>query len=452
MKFDKLSFSALFEKTIVRVIAEFNSEVAPSSVLGDLTKTLKKQVSKQDASNFNVNIKRSTDGIYTIESAFMSYRDARLFCINLFSWIEKNGSTDKRCNFLVDIKFLDETPGPFKGTLFNRGITIEKIDKLKMILDFNEERIYKVFPSRRYGFNSKSINNFTPNQRFIPREESPVDPKFYVIPETTNSGINFETLNHGFLRLQYIGGLDYEKKAVDILDIISEFIVSAWNCTYNPGYTKENINTFEKIVMKQSKIREAFQDYQLFKKNFPNIKFTVDLMENPVMLDQFYQTIRDRIFDLLINIEIQGELELNYDSSVSMLQLKDGNLKCNSIKNTEFINCKIEKGELILCDLYSCEVKDSILNKCNFFESGAERCLFKDSAVNRTSEITDCEFNGVHGSLNGKMIGGLFRSGGVGVFAEFTNNVVVIEYTKLKPGYWVVGDKVIIPTKKYKPL
>jgi hypothetical protein len=47
---------------------------------------------------------------------------------------------------------------------------------------------------------------------------------------------------------------------------------------------------------------------------------------------------------------------------------------------------------------------------------------------------------------------GLFMNGGIGPLAEVSSSVTVIEYTKVKPGYWVVGDKVIIPTKKYKPL
>ncbi len=452
LKFDKLSFSTLFEKTLVRVTAEFNSEVTPTSVSSGLSKKLKRKVSKETANSFNVNIKRESDGIYKIESAFMMYRDARLFCINLFSWIENNGSTDKRCNFYVDIKFMDQTEGPFKGTLFNTGVTIEKIDKLKMILDFNEDRVYKVFPSRRYGFNSTSINSFTPNQRFIPKQDSPVDPKFYTIPETTNSGINFETLNHGFLRLQYIGGENYEKKAVDILEITSEFVVSAWNCTYNPGYSKENITKFEKVVDKQSKIRESFYDYKLFKKNFPNIKFTVDLLENPITLDQFYQAIRDRIFELLINMEIKGEIELNYDSNISILQLKSGSLKCKSIKNVEFIDCKIENGNFVLCDFYHSEINNSILNKCNLTETEGKNSILIDSVVNRSSEILDCEFKGSNGVMNGKMEKGLFMNGGIGPLAEVSSSVTVIEYTKVKPGYWVVGDKVIIPTKKYKPL
>ena len=448
MKFDKLSFSALFEKTLVRIISEFNSEMNSSMVSNGISKAINNKVSTNDAGSFNVKLQKLENKQYRLESAFMNYRDARLYCINLFSWIERNASTCSRCNFTVDIKFIDETPGPFKGTLFNKGITIEKIDKLKMILDFNEDRVYKVFPNRRYGFSSNSIKQFVPVQKFIPKEDSPVDPRFYTMPETHNSGINFETLNLGYLRLQYIGGTDYEKKITDILEILSEFVVSAWNCTHNSGYTKENIATFEKLVSNHNKIRESFRDYKLFKKNFPKINFTVDLMENPVTLDQFYQVIRERIFDLLVNMEIKGEVDLNYDSSVSILQLKEGTIKCNRVKNVEFVNCKIESGNLELCDFYGSEIKEAIVDKCNFFDSDVFRSKIVNSMINRDSVVVDSEFTGQHGAMNGKMTGGIFRSGGIGAYGDLDSSVVVIEYTKLKPGYWVVGDKVIIPNKK----
>lgn len=450
MKYDKLAFSPLFEKTLVRFISEFNSDLSPSRVISDLSKELKRNVSNQPPGSYNINISRGKDGVYRIETAFMSYRDSRLTILSLFKWIERNGTTEKIHNMFVDIKFIDSEKGPFKGTLFNSGVTIDKIDKLKMILDFDESKIYDTFPSRRYGFNSKSITRFEPNQKFIPKEDSPVDPKFYSMPNTTDCGINFETLNQGFLRLQYIGGKDYIKKPQEILDIISEFAVSAWNSVVNSGYSKENLASFEKIVGRQAKVRESYLDYQLFVKNYPGIKFTVDLIDNPKTLYSYYQNLRDRIYDLLINIEFKGEFELNYDTALAAIQLKDAKLKCNVISNTEFINCEIEYGNLTNCDLYSCEVKDAILKGCNLFlETTADRCKLIDSFVNRTGELNNSEFEGHNGVLNGDMNGGIFRSGSIGVHAKVSKDTLVIEYRDLKPGYFVAGDKVIIPTKKF---
>lgn len=450
MKYDKLAFSPLFEKTIVRFISEFNSDLNPSRVCSALSKALNRNVSTQSPGLYNINLSRGKDGVYRVETAFMTYRDSRLTILNLFKWIERNGLTDKMHNFYVDIKFVDSERGPFKGTLFNSGVTIDKIDKLKMILDFDESKVYDAFPSRRYGFNSKSISRFEPNQKFIPREDSPVDPKFYSIPDTSDKGINFETLNQGFLRLQYIGGKDYVKKPQEVLDTISEFCVSAWNSVVNSGYSKENIASFEKVVSRQRKVRESYLDYLIFNKNFPNIKFTVDLIDNPKTLYSYYQSLRDRLFDLLINIEFKGELEINYDSTLGSLQLRGGVLRCNNVFNIEFIDCEIEYGNLTSCDFYECKLTDALITTSNVYHgTEANRCKLINSFANRTTILNTCEVEGDNAVLNGEMNGGIFRNGSIGVHAVVSKDTIVIEYRELKPGYFVAGDKVIIPTKKF---
>jgi hypothetical protein len=52
--------------------------------------------------------------------------------------------------------------------------------------------------------------------------------------------------------------------------------------------------------------------------------------------------------------------------------------------------------------------------------------------------------------LNGKMNGGTFMSGKVGIFANIMPNTIVVKYQPLKTGYLVAGDQIIIPTKKFR--
>lgn len=453
MNYNNLSYSPLFEKSLIRLISEFNSEMSISVILSNLTKELKTRVSRDSVNGWNINLSRSKDGIFRLETAFMNYRDSRLVLINLLKWIERNGNTDKRNNLTIDMKFIDTTKGPFKGTLFNSGVTIDKINKLKMILDFDENFVYDTFPSRRHDFTSKSITKFNITQKFIPKEESLIDPKFYVIPNTSECGINFETLNEGFLRLQYIGGKDYEKKSSEILQIMNQFCVIAWDSVINPTFKKENIKKFEQLVDKNKKIRESFIDYALFCKNYPNIKFSVDLLFHKTTLSTYYDSIKDIVYDFLSNAEINGEIEMNYDTTLRNLQIKDGKLRVDKLNKIEFINCELEFGTYTTCDFYQCKLIDSLLNVCNLFlNTESNRCKIVNSVVNRTAIVSNSEFYGENGVMNGKMMGGVFKDAGIGVHAEIDPSVLVIDYKALKPGYFVAGDKVIIPTKKYRTL
>jgi hypothetical protein len=451
MKFDSLQFSALFEKSLLRISADFMSDKKFSVIQSELSKELKRKVSKEDPGSYNIQLTRSEDGVFTIKTSFFLYRDCRLLIINLLKWIERNAKTERCCNFVVDLKFNDVISGPFKGTLFNTATKIENIDKLKFIVEIDEAKIYDIFPSRRNGFISQSIQRFDPIQKFIPKESEEVDPNSYRVINTQNSGVNFETLIDGFLRFQYIGGSDYEKKINEILSIINEFCITSWNCTINKGFSKENITKFHKLIQKTEKVRESYLDYELFKKNFPKIKFTVDLLDNQKMLSSYFEVLRDRLYDLLTNIEFDGDLELNYDTVVRCLQIKESKLKCHTISEVEFINCKIEFGNFTLCDFYDCEIKDAIFSKCNLFQySILDRCILVDSFMNRTTEMKNSDFSGLNGVLNGKMDGGFFKNGKIGVYAEISPSTVVIEYQRLKTGFTVMGDIIVIPTKKYR--
>ena len=453
MKPNNLSYSPLYENTLVRVISEFSTEMTSSSVLKELTKALKRKVSTDAPGAYNISISQDEAGYYRLETGFLTYRDARLTTLSLFAWVEKYGMSDKNHNFFYDIKFIDSESGPFKGTLFFRGISIQKIDKLKFILEFDEEKVYKTFPSRRYGFNTKSITKFNINQRFIPREASVVDPRFYSVPETSESGVNFELLSQGFLRLQYIGGQDYVKKPQEVLDILNDFCLCAWQASSDPKLTRENVGNFEKIVQKQNKVRESYLDYSIFKKNFPDIKFSVDLSEDPKTLDYFYSIIKDRIFDILSNAKFsKNEFYLNYDTNVSMMQIKEAKINCQgNINNAEFINCEIKFGNFKSCDFFECDIEDARIIQSNLYlDSTAVRCLFIDSFANRTTILDNCEVMGMNSVVNGQMEKGIFRLGKIGEHAEISKGTLVVKYSNIKSGFFVAGDNVILSTKKYK--
>lgn len=453
MNFDSYALSSLFDKSLIRLTADFESEKSPKSVVSELTKALKTKVSSNEPSAYNFQLKRTEDGVYHLVSSFMLYRDARLVTINLLKWIEREGTTSRNNNFLVDLKFMDEQKGPFKGTLFSTATKIEGIDKLRFILEFDEEKIYKAFPTRKDSFISQSIMQFEPTQKFIPKEAEAVDPRVYRVLPTSNCGVNFETLTHGFLRMQYIGGTGYEKKVQDILSAINQFCVTAWDCVVNRGFSKENITKFEKAIASNEKIREAYYDYALFKKNFPKIEFTVDLVDNPKVLESYYQKLRDRIYDIVSNLTIRGEFELNYDTVYSVFQIKDANISGKTLSGIEFIKCKITYGTFSKCDFYDCEVQDVSLNECNLFlHTHVHRSNLFNCFANRTTEITKCDFDGMVGVLNGKMTEGVFRKGKVGLFADISTQTKVIEYQPLKTGFIVAGDQIIIPTKKYRTL
>jgi hypothetical protein len=453
MDFNSQLLYPLFEKSLIRITADFESNKDPRSAVSELSLSLKSKVSSEEPSSYNFKLKRTEDGVYHLTTPFLLYRDSRLVIINLLKWIQRNGKTDINSNFFLDIKFMDQEKGPFKGTLLSTATKIDNLDKFKFILEFDEESIYKSFPSRKNYFLSQSIENFEPTNKFLSNNYASNSIRSYQVPNTSNCGINFEHLTEGFLRMQYIGGTRYEDKIEDILTALNKFCAISWDSTINRQLTQKNISKFEKIVEKNKKIRESYYDFLIFQKNYPKIKFTVDLVDNKKSLDTYYQALRERIYEILINLDSKKGFELNYDSSLSTFQIKDGDLTCKNINGVEFIQCTIKGGSFTKTDFYNCEVTDSYLTECNLFlDSKANRCILFNSFSNRTSELLNCDVSGMSGVLNAKMEGGIFRNGKIGLFASISKSTKVIEYQKLKTGYVVAGDQIIIPTKKFRQL
>jgi hypothetical protein len=452
MDYNSLNFTPLFEKSLVKVTAEFHSAKSNSAALESLSKDLKRKVNSSDPSSMSFQLKRDKSGKFTFTTGFLLYKDARLTLIDLFRWMERNAKTERTDNLYLDLKFIDSIPGPFKGTLFNTSTKIDSIDKIKFILRFDEDSVYKAFPSRKNGFNSQTIRNFIPQQKFLIKSKY-IDPTSYDVPNTVNAGVNFETLTEGFVRLQYIGGTKYEEKSKEILDILNQFTVICWDSVINRAYTKDDIDKFKSMISKTKGAREAYLDYALFAKNFPKVKFTVDLLNDKKMIESYYGVLRDRIYEIFTNITIEGECDLNYDSLLCTFQIRSAKFRATKLSKIDFIDCEIMSGSFESCDFYDCQIIDSSLENCNLFlHSIVDRSNILNSFSNRTVQLKNCEIDGMNNVINCDVSGGTIKRSKIGEHAKIEKDVTVIEYSPIKSGYFVAGDKVIIPTKKYNTL
>lgn len=449
MDFSINSISVLTENCLLKVIADFNSEMKLRSAITSLNNSLRTKVVKKgnsDTLNYNSELFISEDGTFHLKSPFMNYGDFRLFVINLLNWIKENGSTDKRCNFIVDLKLKDQIQGPFKGTMFFKGNTIESIDTLKFVLSFNEAKIFENFPDRIDNFRAQSIKKIEPIQKFSNGMVSQADPNTYKVSNTANSGVNFETLSKGYLRMQYIGGENYENKPNKILAAIQNFTQTAYECVIDKKLNHTDLYVFNKLIDKYKKIQKAYRNYTVFHQEYPKIVFTVNMYDDEKVLSQFYDVLKDRIYELISNLDFKYNSEwfLNYDSLAQVLQIKDATLNVKTVSNVEFIDCRLTNGNFILCDFYLSSIDNSHLQNCNVYrETVVKNSKLIDSFSNRTSKNINCEITGVNSVTNCEVEGGIIVNTKLGKFAEIKDDVKVVKYEKLKTGFIVAADTVI---------
>lgn len=443
------TLSILSENCLLRVIADFNTEMKLRSAIFSLGKALNKKIVNREDKNSIQNISSifiAEDGAYKFESLFIPYGEFRLLVINLLKWIEENGKTTDRNNFTIDLKLIDKKEGPFKGTMFFKGNSIENINKLKFILSFNEGKVFSSFPETVDNLKAQSIKAIEPASKFSTDYIINNDPVQYKIFNTVRSGITFEHLSDGFLRMQYIKGSSYQTKVNKILQIIELFCFTAYECVIDKSYTEEELKTFKKLIEKYKKIQKSYKNYDVFKQEYPNIEFTVNLFDNEKILSQFYDILKDKIYDIISNVTFKSsdKWKLNYDSAAQVLQIKDAIFSCKNINNIEFIDCELKNGHFSFCDFYLSKVSNSRILNCNIYrETVIKDSILSDSFSNRTTEIINSEISGLNSVTNSKVKGGLIRHTKMGKFAEISSDTKVLKYEELKTGFIVAGDKVI---------
>ena len=445
-------FTPLLDRTLIRYTAQFYSDTSLLDIKKQISDMLVFGGEKIPTSLIGLNINKRQDSVIELTTDFLDYRIAKQVLSKFYDWILFKARTNKKTHFIVDIKFDDTKKGPFIGTMFNTGMTIDKINKFKFILGFNEYLAYKYFPAAKNGNYTKSIYNFKPSQKHIPKKEFVIDPKNYLIPDTTYCGITFETLKEGFIRMKYICGENYANKVSESIELINLFIINSRTSCANEEYTKNMLEKFKTKMTYYEDIREAYFNYSMFLAKFKNIKLTVNLIDNQIVIDSYYPVLRDGIFDILANIHIKEdtELEINYDSTISVFQIRRANISVKTLINIEFIECEIENGKFIGCDFYESKLSNVSLDQCNLFLSTtAKDSKIVNSFCNRTTELENCETSGDNCVLNCKMSTGVIYNAKLGVFAEISPAVKMINHSVLKTGYLVVGDTVVIKSKTY---
>lgn len=430
-------FSDLFTYCTLSLEADFISEYDLRSASTSLSKALGIKV-KDTSSKWSVKLEILESRLFHVTTDFMSHSDIRLFIINLNKWIKDNGKTNTFCDFKLALKLNGNDSAYHK---------IETLDKIKFVTNFDEPYVYSIFPKRTNTYNSQTINQISSKRGYFETVQE-IDRNIFDIAHNPFMGINFDDLAKGYLTMNYLGGLDYQNKTPDILKILNHFCeVAVLAVTQNGIYDNEEVAKFNKILNRTKKIQKSYSNLDAFSQSYPNVKFLVNLIEDKMVLKTFYFTLRDRIYDIFSNIKFLSseEFYLNYDSTTQTLQLKDANIECLNLKNVQFVECKIKGGTFDFCDFFKCEINKSyILNSNIFADTKVTSSKLIDCFSNRTATLKDCYIGGQNSVLNANVEGGIIAKTNKGIYANISDSTIKGTIVEVKPGFLVVGPKVII--------
>jgi hypothetical protein len=209
---------------------------------------------KPDATNFKIEPDYSGgSSMMELVTGPMSYTDCRLALLKILKFIQEECYTNDKSSLHINVSF---DPEKTKNTL-------QKLNILKMLLNMDEDKVYKAFPNRQNNIYAKSIKKIIPYKQFdYVNDAVNIAQNNVYIPDQKYYGVNF---NHIYdqtssrLEFRYIGGEDYQFKINDILDLMQYFVTFAWQNTIEPldnadvkklrKYFSDNISQYKNFTL-----------------------------------------------------------------------------------------------------------------------------------------------------------------------------------------------------------
>jgi len=351
----------------------------------------------------------------------MSYRDARNVVIKMFEWIKDNGYTNERCSIHANVSI--------DGNKIPTLVNIPQLNIAKFILDFDEKRIYDVFPKRAESVYARSIKKVRPNKVlfYSPSLEEfsrstltlPADEKYY--------GVNFLKAEKGYLEYRYMGGADYQNKTRKILELVDYFILHLYETlNFNGYYSDADRAKYKDMMAKQEKIYKSFIKYGEFKQHFPDVEVSIDMINDDQTLSAVWGNLRDKIFDLIVTGGMTKG-KFNYDTDLGRFQLRDTKLTNVKVYDIEFIDCELQ-GVIGRSWFYNCTVKNSRIDSCYAMkENTFDFSKIADTPLHITNICNDCFIENKRHVINCEVNNGVIRNGEIGKLAKISKETMIVE-------------------------
>jgi hypothetical protein len=345
----------------------------------------------------------------------MEYYDAKYYLVKIIKFIQTYGYTNDKCSIHFNLSFDDDEKD------------LNDLNILKLILNTDEEEIYRAFPSRKDNVYAKTIKKIIPYKEYdffnIPIDtiknnlRVPVD-KYY--------GINFSHINSDKeqqrLEFRYIGGKDYEKNIGQLVYFLDRFIINVYDCT-DEGFDHEDCQKLEEYLEENIRLFKNFSKYDNLIIDFPTIQLQIDQSGEYDTVNAYYDRIYDKLYSLIDGTNELKECIVNYVTSTQTMEVVDAQIKTSAtLKSYEFINCQAE-GIFESCSFLGTDIKDSQVSRSDLSHSDASESKILNCRVDG-STLNNCYF--MQGYLNGDMYGGVFRSGELGPYATMDSEVKIV--------------------------
>lgn len=373
---------------------------------------------KVDSKNFKIEPDLSGgSNMVELITGPLPYNDAKYYLIKILKFIQDLGYTNDKCSIHFNLSFNDEEKN------------LNDLNILKLILNTDEDEVYRYYPSRKGNIYAKSVKKIIPYKEFD-FFNIPIDAVKNMIrlPNDKYYGINFTNITNPKetqrVEYRYIGGRDYEKNIGNVVYFLDRFILDTYGSVDSPFNISDSRKLEDYLDRNISKLK-SFSKYENFLIEYPNITLQIDQNNTYELVNSYFIRFYKKIWDILDSCEDIGECIINYTTKQQTLEIVDADIKLiGSIKNIDLISCNITGGMIEGCQIYSSEIVNAHISKSKIDNSSVKGSKVITTRV-ETSKLENCYFEG--GVLNSDMVGGVWRSGELGPFASISPETKIVD-------------------------
>jgi hypothetical protein len=347
----------------------------------------------------------------------LEYNDAKYYLTKILKFIQNYGYTNEKCSIHYNISFTD------------KDSDLRDLNVLKLILNTNEDEIYRYYPSRKGNIYAKSIKRIVPFKQYdffnIPIQSVSNSMR---LPDDKYFGINFLHINNEKssqrIEYRYIGGKDYEMNIGNVVYFLDRFIIDVWN-SVDAQFNESDAQKLEEYLESNIDKWKTFSKYDTFIIEYPSIQLQIDQNFNYDYVNSYFPRLYNKLFDLIESTDDLKDCIVNFVATTQTMEVVDANVKSNfTLKGYEFINCQINSGIFDNCHFVACEMNNLQVSKSKIDDSDVSGSKILSCRVENSS-LKNCFF--MNGFLNSDMEGGVFRSGELGPYATISPETKIVK-------------------------
>ena len=294
----------------------------------------------------------------------------------------------------------------------DRFCDVSQINVMKFVLEFNEDYILKHLTDLTLDGSFEKLTDIKPLD--LESCSNTIRKRMDELKYTDYDdiyGIDFSTFKLGYITFTYAREINYRNNWEELLKCMNHTIITLYNSCVSYDFTEEETKRLDELDKTYKDIAGAFSCYELFKERYKKIKFTKDLNNDSMEIDIIFPSIKDKLFDIVVKSGIK-EAEINYDSDISKLQLKNLEIKkCYHLNGVDIVDSELTNCTIRDCDVYDTKIEKSSIIKSNLFGyADCKDCKIRDSFISRNIKLKDCNVSGQLGKMGGSMKGGSLRN------------------------------------------